>query len=417
MIRQMRLAAILSFTISIIYILLQSLQPSFYMHLFPDVFVFHARATYFWENLSLKDLGHNEYQPGAIVFFILVGLVFMADQSLETFKWGLFAANTGLLIFTAFLFYKMKRYAGIIVLSVLLLALGPILLFRFDLLVIFLLILVFYFWEKKYFGLAMAILPLGVLVKVYPVIFLPYLLFLGFKKYRTSNIIYHEVASFAYLFSIFLSSLLTYFLLYTIVFQVSFNDTLISYNFHNLKSVATESVWASAIYFIHLIQGIPFPSMESDFGINAISRREIYPSIFFYNYFWVLPLGLLNLFYFWKYRKGSHEINYQFIILNLLTFLIFSKVFSNQYWAWLLFLIPLLDLKTFVSRKWVINLFLILLTTILHTFIYPLNYSEWLRVLNEKNLDFILVSAMLISSFILPVVAVRIAIDVFKNKE
>lgn len=404
----MRLGAILSLTLSIIYILLQSIQPAFYMHLYPDVFVFHDRAMFFWQHLSLRDLGHNEYQPGAIVFFILVGLVFVLDQSLETFKWGLFGANIGLLILTAFLFYRMKRYAGVVVLSVLLAALGPILLFRFDLLVIFLLTLGFYFWEKGHYSVAMAILPLGVLVKVYPIIFLPYFLFLSFRKHHPLNAVY--------LFSIFLSILLSYFLIYTIIFQISFADTFTSFNFHNQKSVATESVWASGFYFYNLIQGIPLPSMESDFGINAIARGEVYPSIFFYNYFWVLPLGALNLLYFWKFRKRHSEIDYQFIALNLLTFLIFSKVFSNQYWAWFLFLIPLLSFRTLTSRSWIINIFLIVLTTILHTFIFPLNYSQWLSVLTEKKLDLVLVWVMLISSFILPVIAVRMAIDVFKNR-
>lgn len=405
----MKLAAILSFTLSIIYILLQSLQPAFYMHLSPDLFVFHARSVYFWEHLSLKELGHNEYQPGAIVFFILVGLVFMIDQSLETFKWGLFSANIILLILTAFLFYKMKRYVGIMILSLLLASLGPILLFRFDLLVIFLLTLVFYFWERDKFGLAMAILPLGVLVKVYPIIFLPYLLFLSWRKHHFLNVIY--------LFSIFLSTLLSYFLIYTLVFQVSFKDTFTSYNFHNQKSVATESVFASAFYFNSIITGQSFPRMESDFGINAVNRSDVYPSIFFYNYIWVLPLGLLNIFYFWKFWKKSRDIDYKFIALNMLTFLIFSKVFSNQYWAWFLFLIPLIPTKTLLTPRWVINIFLITLTTVLHTVIFPLNYSEWLQLLNEKRPDSILISIMLISSFILPVVAARIALDVFRNRE
>jgi len=402
----MRLAAILSLSISIIYILFQSLQPAFYMHLYPDTFVFHARSTYFWEHLSLSNLGHNEYQPGAIIFFILVGLSFMFDSSLETFKWGLFAANIILIMLTALLMHKMGKTYGVILLSLLLIFLGPILLFRFDLLVIFLLTMVFYFWEKGHHEIAIAILPLGVLVKVFPILFLPYLLFVSFKKNRLVNAVY--------LLSIFLSTLITYFLIYTIVLQIGFKETLVSYNFHNMKSVATESVWASLFYIINIARGIPLPNMESDFGINAIARGEVYPSIQFYNYFWILPMGVLNLFYFLK-KKTVHGIDYQFIILNMLVFLIFSKVFSNQYWAWFLFLIPLLKLKTLQTRGWLINIFLIILTTILHTFIFPLNYTEWLNVLARKNVDWMLIWVMIISSLILPILAVRIFIDVFKN--
>lgn len=403
----MRLAAIFSLTLAIIYILLQSIHGAYYPHLYVDVFVFHARSLYFWEHLNLTNLGHNEYQPGAILFFILLGgPAFLIDNTLDTFKWVLFGANVLLIFLTGFIFHKMKKTAGVILLSVLLIFLGPILLFRFDLLVIFLLTLVFYLWEKGKLEIAMAVLAFGVLVKVYPIIFLPYLLWLTFKKHKILNSIY--------LLSVFLSSLISYFLLYTLIFQISFKDTYVSLGFHNLKSVATESVWASLIYFSHIVRGVPLPAMESDFGINAIARFELFPSIAFYNYFWVLPMGILNLYYFIR-KKVAHEIDYQLLILNLLVFLIFSKVFSNQYWAWFLFLLPLLPTKILLSRSWIINIFLISLTTIFHTFIYPLNYTEWLQILIQKKPDFILTSVMLISSLILPVLAIRITFNVFKN--
>lgn len=380
------------------------------MHLYPDVFAFHDRSVYFWQHLNLTQLGHNEYQPGALVFFFLVsGFSFMADTSLETFKWGLFGANIFLILGTAFLFHKMKKTYGIILLSILLVFLGPILFFRFDLLVIFLLTLVFYLWEKGKFELAMAVLAFSVLVKVYPVIFLPYLLFLTLRKHRITHPIY--------LGSIFGSFLITYVLLYTIFFQISFMDTYVSYNFHNLKSVATESVWASLFYFAHAIQGIQLPSMESAYGINAILRTEVYPSINFYNYFWIIPLGIFNAYYFLKHRKTNGEIDYKFIAANLLLFLIFYKVFSNQYWAWFLFLLPLLDLRTLLRPGWMFNIFLVVLTTILHTFIYPLNYTEWLDVLNHKREDWFLVWVMVISSFILIVLAYRITLDVFRKDD
>lgn len=404
----MRLAAILSLTLSIIYILFESLNPTFYLHLYPDVFAFHDRATYFWENLTLTNLGHNEYQPGALLFFFFVsGFSFIFDTTLDTFKWGLYIANILLIAGTAVLFARMKKTGGIILLAVLLASLGPILLFRFDLLVIFLLTLVFYLWEKGRDEIAMAILSFSVLVKVYPLIFLPYLLFLVYKKYKFKRVVY--------LLSIFVSSIISYFLLYTIVFQISFADSYTSYNFHNLKSVATESVWASLFYFYHIIQGTSLPMMESAYGINAVLRTDVYPSINFYNYFWVIPVGLLNLYYFYRTYKKSNEINYEFIVLNMLVFLIFYKVFSNQYWAWFLFLIPLIDIKKLLKPVWIINIALIILTTILHTFIYPLNYTQWLDTLQQKNVDYFLVWVMIVSSAILPLVAVRIYYDLFKK--
>ena len=407
MILVVKLVAIFSLTVAIIYILLQSIHGAFYPHLYVDVFVFHARSLYFWEHMNLAQLGHNEYQPGAILFFILLGGgAFLIDNSLDTFRWVLFGANVLLIILTAWLLHKMDRTAGVILLSVLIIFLGPILLFRFDLLVIFLLTLAFFLWEKGKLEFAMMILSFGVLVKVYPIIFLPYLLWLAYRK--------HKLLYAGYLFSVFLSSLIIYFFLYTLVFQISFRDTFISYNFHNLKSVATESVWASLIYFIHIVRGIPLPAMESDFGINAISRLELFPSLSFYNYFWLLPMMLLNILYF-RWKKTVHGIDYKFVVLNMLVFLVFSKVLSNQYLGWFLFLVPLISIKYLLRKIWIFNILLIILTTILHTFIYPLNYTQWLGILNQKQPDVILTSSMLLSSLILFILLVSISYDVFRK--
>ena len=408
MIKGMRLAAILSIITAIVYIVFQSLQPAHYMHLYPDVFAFHDRALYFWENGNLNNLGHNEYQPGAIAFFITLSPIFLIDQSIDTFKIALSAANITFLLLVAFLFIKMKKTTGIFLLSVLLILLGPILLFRFDLLVILLTLFSLYLWEKKKRDLSMFVLAFAIITKVYPLIFLPYLFFQSFKNGKKSEPFY--------LFFIFSASFLTYLLAYTYFFQINLSDTWVSYNFHNLKSVATESVWASGFYFYHLIFSLPLPGMESAYGINAIARNEVTPSIQFYNYFWSLPLGLLYLFYFFK-RKHWEKIDYQFLNLVLLVFLIFYKVFNNQYLAWFLFMIPLIDIKMLLRKTWVMNIFLIFLTIILHTYIYPLNYSDWLAILSEKRINLFLLWVMITSSIILPILAIRIAINVFKVKD
>lgn len=403
----MRLAAILSIITALVYIVFQSLQPAHYMHLYPDVFAFHDRALYFWENGNLTNLGHNEYQPGAIAFFIALSPIFLINQTVETFKVALSATNIIFILLIAFLLIQMKKTTGVFLLSIILILLGPILLFRFDLLVILLTVFSLYLWERKKRDLAMFTLAFAIITKVYPLIFLPYLLFQSFKNGKKAEPFY--------LFFVFSASFLTYLLAYTYFFQISLQDSWVSYNFHNLKSVATESVWASGFYFYHLVSGLPLPGMESAYGINAIARKEVFPSIQFYNYFWVLPLGVLYLVYFFK-AKHWEKIDYQFLNLVLLVFLIFYKVFNNQYMAWFLFMLPLIDLKILLRKTWVINIFLVFLTIVFHTYIYPLNYSAWLAILTEGKMDLFLLWVMMTSSVILPILAIRIAINVFKTK-
>src|SRR5690606_15598073 len=137
---------------------------------------------------------------------------------------------------------------------------------------------------------SMIVLAFAVITKVYPFIFLPYLLFQSFKQNKKLEPLY--------LLLIFSSAFFVFLLSYTYFFQIGLLETWVSYNFHNLKSVATESICATLIYFFHFASGQSLPAMESAYGINAIAREELYPSISFYNYFWVLPLGIFYLLYF-----------------------------------------------------------------------------------------------------------------------
>lgn len=402
----MKLAAILSLIISIIYIIFQGMHPAYYMHLYPDVFAFFDRASFFWNHQTLKNLGYNEYQPGAITFFITLAPVFLIEKSVETFKWALFFANSVFFVLYGWLLIKMHKTSGVFLMSLFLIFLGPILLFRFDFLVILLTIFSFYLWEKRRKELSMFVLAFAVITKVYPIIFLPYLLFQSFKQGRKLEPLY--------LFFTFSAAFLIYLLEYTYFLQISLSETWASFNFHNFKSVATESVWASLIYFFDFVSGQNLPGMESAYGINAIARISLYPSIQFYNYFWVFPLGIFYLLYFIK-NKSWEKMDYKFLTFILLVFLLFSKVLSNQYLAWFLFMVPLIDIKILLRKGWIINIFLIIVTTILHTFVYPLNYSRWLAVLNTGNIDVLLLWTVLISNFLLIVLGVRIGFDVYKN--
>lgn len=403
----MKAVAIFSLIVSIVYILILSLHPTYYMHLYPDVFVFHDRASYFFNHLNLTELGHNEYQPGAMLFFIALSPINLIDNSLESFKWALFSANIGFICLIAYILYKWGKTSGILLLSLLMVFLGPITLFRFDLLTILLLILAFFLWEKQKPTLSMATLAFATIVKVYPVIFLPYLLYLYIKK--------EKGISFLYPLSVFISSFLIYLFGYTLLFQISLFDTYTSYNFHNLKSVGTESVWATFLFLFQLFQSGTLPAIEGAYGINAIARSKLTFPIWFFNYFWIIPLFVIHIWYLLKKQK-ENGIDYEFILLNLLLFLVFSKVLSNQYLAWFLFVIPLLDYKRFTSPFWITNLFLIILTTILHTYIFPLQYTAWLEIFTRNNYDPFLFSIGIFSNIILVIILGRLIYEVLIKK-
>lgn len=413
----MKLAASLALILAIIFILFLSFHSAYYMHLYPDVFVFYDRAKYFWQHGNLTQLGHNEYQPGALVFFMALSPVLFLENTLESFKTALFSANLFFILSLGFLFYKMKKTEGIFLLALFLSLLGPILLFRFDLLVITLIVLFFYLWEKNLKFPAIIILAFATIAKVYPIIFIPYLLFLEFQNEK-SNSVLKKALSFLYPGYLYLASLIIMLLGYSLIFQISLSETYASYNFHNLKSVGTESLWATFIYLGNLLTQTPLPRVEGAYGINAIDRNTLPLPIYFFNYFWIAPFIVLHLIYFFKnFRKKNPSIDYEFILLIMLTFLTFSKVLSNQYLAWFLCMLPLIKSSVLTKPKWIITIFILAVSVIMHTYIFPLEYSAWLDLFNGNNQDPFLFWIGVISNLMLVVILFKLTYEVIARKD
>lgn len=352
-------------TICILVILLQALHPAWYPHLITDLFVFKERA--------IGNFINNEYQPGALLFFKILSF-FVSNQSLDAFTISLFKANILLIFLTALLIQKITRPINIIILGIIILFIGPILLFRFELLVVFLVIASFYFFKRNLLYISSVFLSLAVLVKVYPLIYLPFFLISLYKQGGIKKSI-----NFISIFIAF-SSIFLFFFMY--LYNFNFIQLFDSLKYHSLKPVGLEGSWSAIISLIHLATTGTLPEIVAAYVTWGISSKDLILPMWFFNNFWLLILGLFHLAYI--KRIVQKEMGEIFLIIITLSTILFSKLSSPQYLIWFIFLLPLINFKKYISNmKLALILIISLISAFLTQYIYPLNYSEFLSLFSK----------------------------------
>jgi len=315
----------------------------------------------------------NEYQPGALLFFLLPGLSSLAQSDFYVYEKIFFALNI-FLLFGHFWLYKSQRpFLNVLSFVMIIAFAGPILLFRFELLVSLVTLLSFYFWERRRPNLALTLLGLAVSVKIYPLLFLPYFAILVFqekaldlkKKLRS---VFSQLMFFA--FGVLLPFMMTF------VLGLSESQMFKALVFHALKPVGIEGVPAMIVTCLQKIFTGVYPTYISGYGINGLPWDKVYLSRNFYNYFWLLPVFFF--YYLIWCRRKQLIFNYQIPLLVILLFLISSKGLNPQYLFWFVFFFPLIKIDK-DKESYFLDLVLILLSLFLTQVIYPLTYTQFLQ--------------------------------------
>lgn len=365
-----KLTVYLFLSLILVILLFQAFHPSWFRHISTDIYVYYNRASYFLSHFNLTNLNYNEYMAGATILFISVIPALLINNSFESYLVGFMAINVVLLFVIAYIYQKFGKIDNVVVFSLILLFTGPIIFFRFELLVVLLVLLSFYFWNKGQYVKSAIFLSLATLVKLYPILFLPYFLILKYKTDRLKGVL-----QFGLVYILTISILIIFYLL---IFKIPLENLQQSLNFHSMKPVNTESIWADILTFISVASSGRHPTMISAWGINGLDPKFWLFPLWFYNWIWVIPVGLVYLWFFGKIRKKEFKFDIRICITIILLFLIFSKVLPHQYLLWFMLLIPFVRIRILVSKAWLVNLFIVLLTTFLHQYIYPLNYSQFL---------------------------------------
>ena len=404
------LAAKLGLALTIIVLLLQTTLPFWSEHLQTDVNVYFWRVQYLVEHGNFTKLSGNEYQPGALFFFALLSPILLLKNSADSFTLALFIVNIFLIGALALLYFRFGDGRNILLFSLILLLSGPIVFYRFELFVMVLVVFSLYLWQKKHALFWSALfLGLATMVKVFPIVLLPYYCLIAYKN-KNLPMLLSILSGFAIGFGGFL-------LLFMLVFQAPLS--IFSSSLVFLRSpVHTESLWGVLLTLIPKLTAGIYAKGAGSLGIFGIAPEFQIGPLWFYNNFWILPM---SLFYLWYSKsRQTHDLNLdlRIVIGVILLFLTFAKILHHQYTLWFMLLLPLLNIdQIFKNSFWVVNIFVILVMSLLHQYIYPLNFYTFIGEFYTYGTREYLFWMIVARNVLLVWVCLRIVINVLYDQQ
>jgi hypothetical protein len=344
----------------------ESRQQLWLRHVGSDVGVFWIQAN----KLLAGQLAGTEYPPMAVLYFLLPRL---ADEHLGIpFSDGFAFLNyLWIGLHLAFLNQTAGRLSAVLF-GAMLLAAGPIVMFRFELFVSFLVLMGWHAWRRGRPGVAGAVVGVAVLTKLYPVLLIPVLC----RPPDASNPKRH-VAS----LGVGVASAL---MLVMAVFVAGggslsmFEGTL---SFHGNKPVALESTAAAVAMAFDYLRGA-WPSQPVNaWGIHGLVLGRI--PLLLCNAGALASLGIL-LFSLWRRRHARDAGQVIRTGLAILTSLIFwTPVFQPQYLLWPATFAALLPAAGLPTRRCLLIGGLLVAALLAEQVIFPCHYSEFLAIFYE----------------------------------
>lgn len=255
--------------------------------------------------------------------------------------------------------------------TIVLLAVGPLVVTRFDFIPAILTLISIFFFIKKRSKTAWAFLAAATLTKIYPLVIAPIFLLIQLSRSEKKNLLEGLLAF------IITSAVIT--VPFVILSPSGFWE---SFSYHTQRPLQIESTYASVL---ELLSAFKIFDLNIALGYGSVNVIGTVPDILAKISFGITILGLLAVY--WSANRGlkhSH-INQQnwavqsdetafivkYSLMAILVFIVSCKVFSPQYIIWLLPLIPLITHKS----KYLIWL-LFIAVGIMTFFIFPQYYDS-----------------------------------------
>lgn len=321
------------------------------------------------------------YPPGANLYFMI-----LPSFTLEIFKVGFYVVNILLLLMIGKIISDKSFLTGIVICT------GPILLFRFDLLVIFFVLIACKFFSKGNYYWSGAFLGLAVTTKLFPIIFFPYFLFSLWCHKRNLAIIGGYILS-------FLLVLAMVFWFYIFLSELDLSEILEHMITVFKLQVHMESVMAT---FLVLITAITNPGYH---GVDFIDAVWVLDPLYYlghkriFSYVSLVGISVVYLLILSSYKQFS----YRAILLLTLVLIITSRIFSPQYMIWIAFLGLITDLK-------LVDRVLILIALVCTQIVYPLNYGELIDFF-EKGKNLLVFGVLALRNLLLVILFIRLLVD------
>jgi len=373
-------------SLTLVALLWQALHPAWYSHMSIDTNLFYLRSKEFVAQGNFSQLEFNEYQPTANLYILsLSPLLNLRDDSL-LYRYGFFGLGLIFLVLIGLIYKKIDKKANLLAYCLILLATGPIVLFRFEAFVAWLILLAILFWKQKWYMASGVVLGVVTMAKVYPVLLVPYFIVLLFRNGRGPTSLRERILKVIGYLTFYILGMVGITFIYLLIVKVDLAHVLAGFDFHTKKTVYIDSVWASIIgIYTKLTQG-RFPGRFNGYGIVGLAHADHPLPLWFFNYFWIVPV---TAFYGWLMKRlnNKYKFDARVVMTIILLFLVTNKGVAPQYLLWFSLLFPLVTIKrSALSKKnegrplfnlWWIDLGLIAYASLVTQYIFPLHYSEF----------------------------------------
>jgi uncharacterized membrane protein len=275
------------------------------------------------------------------------------------------------------------------------LAIGPIIIDRFDIFpAVMTLAATYFFWLGKH-KTSWAMLALGTLTKIYPIVIAPIFLLIYFRNRQFKQI---------------RDGLITFLavcLIIVLPFIILGSDSILSLiDYHSQRGIQVESTYSAIILILGKL-GFTAVTGESTFGSYNIVNPAATVLAAFSIYITAASLLIVYWFIYRQVKPGESQFTRlgAYVLLTLVTTMATSKILSPQYFIWL---IPFFAIICGRWRTPILATFIIVGG--LTYYIYPWHYDELM------SFDVNMVAVLVVRNIMLVLLAVLAAVSLKRTE-
>ena len=297
-------------------------------------------------------------------------------RQFDDFRFALLTANAILLCLHILLAAVFGEKHTPWVMMILAAATGPILLYRFELLVSLLVLTGWLFWRRSHFNTCGFFMGLAMATKIYPVLLAPLLLFGAwmFGKIRKgiSSMFAWGLGLFGMTFSL-------------LIFGAQSQELMSAIKFHINKPFGIDGTWGSIVPILQNLLDIPL-RMAPRNGIHGFDSDLGGLATTAITWMWFpVALGVMALILRKQRIESYPNAGDLFVLLGV--FVGLGKLMAPQYTWWALSLLPFAPAHWLSRKQWIAVLVLLVASLLLGQIVYPLNYSEFIKSFAGNPLD------------------------------
>ena len=315
-----------------------------------------------------------EYPPLALVFLTLPRLI-AANSATYANVFAieiLLFSLLGLLLISALARrLNLSLWKTLAIYTLALLAIGPIIAHRYDLIPAIIVLLALYTFSQGKHKTSWALLAVGVMTKIYPAILAPIFL-LYYWRHRQNRQAIVGIATFAITTAVIMAPFLL----------LSPDGLLNSFSYHAQRGLQCESTYSS---FLLLGQMLGLTSVEMEFSFGSLNITSPLADVLAKVSPLVMLFSLVAVYWFFYKSQSEPAVVQQtpslinqpdtarivsYSLLAMLAFIITNKVLSPQFIIWLYPLIPLV-VGRWRRTSWLMFILIGLMTYL----VYPVAYD------------------------------------------